>query len=82
MLVVWIEFSRSGELSGTAFVCEVCLVGWVGGWGWSGDLVVGMRECQCPYLVAMTGGTDPGRNSRILTACCIEKQRERCRTAP
>ena len=29
-------------------VVVVWLVDWVGGWGWSGDQVVGRRECQCP----------------------------------
>ena len=81
MLGAWTEFSRSGELGGAA----CCLSGVAGAmdgqlglvWGpGGGDEGVSMSIAGC-----YDRGTDPGRNSRILTACCIENPRARGRTA-
>ena len=47
-------------------------------WGpGGGDEGVSMSIAGC-----YDRGADPGRNSRMLTACCIENPRARCRTAP
>ena len=82
MLGAWTEFSRSGELGGAA----CCLCGVAGGMGgrlglaWrpgGGDEGVSMSIAAC-----YDRGTDPGRSSRILTACCIDNTRSRGRTAP
>ena len=81
MLGILTEFSRSGELGGAA----CCLSSVAGGMGgrlglvWrpgGGDEGVSMSIAGC-----YDRGTDPGRNSRILTTCCIENPRAKGRTA-
>ena len=81
MLGAWTEFSRSGELGGAA-CCLSGVAGEMGGrlvvvWGpGGGDEGVSMSIAGC-----YDRGADPGRNSRILTACCIENPRAGGRTA-
>ena len=82
MLGAWTEFSRSGELGGAA-CCLSGVAGGMGGWLGlvcgpdGGDDGVSMSIATC-----YDRGATPCRNSRILTACCIENPRARCRTAP
>ena len=82
MLGACTEFRRLGELGGAA-CCPSGVAGRMGGWlglVWGpggGDEGVSMSIAS--YY---DRGADPGRNSRILTACCIENPRARGRTAP
>ena len=82
MLGAWTEFSRSGELGG-AVCCLSGVAGGMGGWlglvwgAGGGDEGVSMSIAGCYDRDA-----DPGRNSRILTVCCIENPRPQGRTAP
>ena len=82
MLGAWTEFSRSGELGGAA----CCLSGVAGGMGGRLGLVWGPGGGDEGVSMSIAGcydrGADPGRNSRILTACCIGHPRARGRTAP
>ena len=82
MLGAWTEFSSSGELGGAA----CCLSGVAGGmcgrlglvWGqggWDEGVSISIASCY-------DRGADPGRNSRILTVCCIENPGARGRTGP
>ena len=81
MLGTWTEFRRSGELGGAA-CCRSGQAGGMGGrlgqaWGpGGGDEGVSMSIAGC-----YDRGADPGRNSRILTTCCIGNPRARGRTA-
>ena len=81
MLGVWTEFRRSGELGGVA----CCLSGVASGMGGRLVLVWGPGGGDEGVSMSIAGyydrGADPGRNSRILTACCIENPRARGRTA-
>ena len=82
MLGAWTEFGRSGELGGAAG-CLSGMAGGMGGWlglalgAGGGDEGVSMSIAGC-----YERGADPGRNSSILTACCIGNPRARGRTAP
>ena len=82
MLGAWAEFSRSGELGGA----DCCLSGVAGGMGGQLGLVCGAGGGDEGVLMSIAGyydrGADPGRNSRILTVCCIENPRPLGRTAP
>ena len=82
MLGAWTEFNRSGELGG-AVCCLSGVAGGMGGWlalvwgAGGGDEGVSMSIAGC-----YDRGADPGRNSRILTACYIENPGSQGRTAP
>ena len=82
MLGAWTEFSRSAELGGAA----CCLSGVAGGMGGRLGLVWGPVGGDEGVSMSTAGsydrGTDHGRNSRILAACCIGNPRAQCRTAP